>query len=86
MCKINKYVARNVKKWPQKKLPRIQRGFVLLIARAHRTVSTDAARIVTGIEPLHLTCLFRARLINIKKGREYSDQIPTCEMAQKAHF
>ena len=61
-------------------------GLVLRIARAYCTVSTDAAQIVTGIEPLYLIGLFRARLINIKKGCEHLDQIPTCEMEQKAHF
>ena len=57
------------KKWSQKKLLQIQRGFALKISRCYRTTSTDAAGTLSGIEPLYLTGIHRVNVTNIKKGR-----------------
>lgn len=52
------------KKYAQKKLLQIQRGY------AHRTVSTDAALVIAGIIPLHLSGLQAAGISDIKRNRK----------------
>ena len=43
------------KKWAQRTLSQIQRGFALGISKAYCTVSIDAALILAGIELLYMT-------------------------------
>ena len=71
-------------KWARLKLSQIQRGFLLRIIRAFRTISTEAALIIAGIEPLYLTALLKAQLINIKKGRELFMENSHIEMEEPA--
>lgn len=54
-------------KWSQQKLLQIQRGFVLCITRAYRTISTHGALVLAGIEPLFLTAQYRSTLYHLRK-------------------
>ena len=68
------------KRWAREKLSQIQLGFILRITRAYRTISTDAALILAGIEPLYLSAILKDRLINVEKGRELMTSRPDSEI------
>ena len=53
--------------WCRNKLAQIKRGFVLRIIKAYRTISTDAALVNAGMEPLFLTALAKAELALLRK-------------------
>ena len=74
------------KKWVQKKLMQIQRGFILRIIRSYRTISTDAALVIAGIAPLYLTATVKAELYQSKKNGTLSRDTIHFEVEKKAHF
>ncbi|KAJ4445692.1 hypothetical protein ANN_12377, partial [Periplaneta americana] len=74
------------KKWAQKKLLQIQRGFILRITQAFRTISTDAALIIAGIAPLYLTAIARTELLSYKQGKLFLDEGVQYEIEQRANF
>ena len=73
-----------VKRWAREKLSQIRLGFILCINRAYLTIDNDAALILDGIEPLDLSAILKARLINVKKGRELMTGLPDSEIEQLA--
>ena len=62
------------KKYAQKKLSQVQRGFALLICKGYRTLSTDAALVIAGIPPLYLSGLYSAGVSDIKRKRKNNFQ------------
>ena len=62
------------KKYAQKKLSQVQRGFALLICKGYRTRSTDAALVIAGIPPLYLSGLYSAGVSDIKRKRKNNFQ------------
>ncbi|KAJ4445414.1 hypothetical protein ANN_07219 [Periplaneta americana] len=76
------------KKWAQKKLIQIQRGFVLQITKAYRTISTDAALVIAGIAPLHITAIGQSELTDRKNGTEVISRLlqQEIEIEKKTHF
>ena len=70
------------KKWTQIKLAQIQRGYALNISKAYRTVSTNAALLLVGLGPLHLTGLYKAKITNIKMGVEVFSQLSNYTVEQ----
>lgn len=53
----------------RKRLRSVQRGFVLRVARAYRTVSFTASLAITGLLPLDLRALEVLALYEVKRGR-----------------
>lgn len=74
------------KKWLQKKLGQIQRGYLLRIIRGYRTISTEAAQVVAGIEPLFLTCELRASISNLKRGRRIPEYVSSFQLQETVNL
>ena len=55
--------------WAKRKLEQIQRGFLLRIVKGYRTISNEAAQILSAIKHLYLTGLMIADVSNVKGGR-----------------
>ena len=68
------------KKWAQKKLDQIQRGYLIRIIRGYRTTSTAAAQIISGIEPLYLSWLYKANVFNVKQDKKIPEQLLNLEI------
>lgn len=70
------------KQWVQTKMNQLQRGPVLKVVRGYRTISTDAALMIAGITPLFLTAKAKAKITDIKKGREPIVLPPNCKVEE----
>lgn len=68
------------------KLRRAQRGFALLITRAYRTVSTEAAVLLANILPLDLKIQLWNERYHIKHGTPLNHFLEGLEYQKPAHF
>ncbi|KAJ2939996.1 hypothetical protein O0L34_g14027 [Tuta absoluta] len=67
----------------QKKLLSIQRGFAQKICKSYRTVSTNAALILSGLIPLDLRIQECKKLYEAKRGRPLPDLIGDRQVERK---